>query len=65
MLILSRRLFERIIIDNRIVLTVTKIDGDRVSIGIDAPRDVPVDREEIHQAKQRAKSDAQPLDVKR
>jgi carbon storage regulator len=48
MLILSRKVNEKIVIDNRIILTITQIKNGTVRIGIDAPADVRVDREEIH-----------------
>ena len=47
MLVLSRKLGERIMIGDRIVVTVTKLDVGRVVLGIDAPREVTVFREEI------------------
>ena len=48
MLVLSRKIGEEIIIDGRIRVTVTGIKGDKARIGIDAPPDVRVDREEVH-----------------
>ena len=48
MLVLSRRLGEEIIIAGNIRITVSAIKGDKVRIGISAPADVRVDREEIH-----------------
>lgn len=47
MLILSRKKDESIVIAENIVITVTEISGDRVRIGIKAPRDLPVYRSEI------------------
>jgi carbon storage regulator len=47
MLVLTRKLGESIIIDGNIRVTVTAINGDRVRIGIVAPPDVRVNREEI------------------
>lgn len=52
MLVLSRKLNERIVINGNIVITVVRIHGDKVRLGIDAPDDVPIDREEIHRAQQ-------------
>jgi len=49
MLVLSRRTAERIVIGDRIVLTVLSVQGNRVRIGIEAPLDVSVDRQEVHQ----------------
>jgi carbon storage regulator len=48
MLVLSRRVGEEIIIAGNIRVTVASIKGDKVRIGITAPPDVRVDREEIH-----------------
>lgn len=47
MLVLSRKLNEKIIIDGGIVVTVVKIDRNQVRIGIEAPGHIPVFREEI------------------
>ena len=47
MLVLSRKLGEKIVIGNNIVVTVVKIDRNQIRIGIEAPQDVPVFREEI------------------
>jgi carbon storage regulator len=55
MLILSRKLNESIIIDGKIVVKVLRIDKDTVKLGIQAPAELPVHREEIHEAIQRSK----------
>jgi carbon storage regulator len=47
MLVLSRKLNEKIIINGDIVVTVVKIDRNQVRIGIEAPGHIPVYREEI------------------
>lgn len=49
MLILSRKLGERLIIADSIVLTVAQIEPGRVRLGIDAPRDICIVREELYQ----------------
>lgn len=49
MLVLTRKLGEEIVIDGSIVVKVVAIQGDRVRIGVAAPRSVPVDRMEVHQ----------------
>jgi carbon storage regulator len=51
MLVLSRKLGEKIVIGNDIVVTIVKIDRNQVRIGIEAPHDVPVFREEIAPAR--------------
>jgi carbon storage regulator len=55
MLILSRKINESIVIDGRIIVKVLRIDKDTVKLGIQAPTELPVHREEIHAAIQRAK----------
>lgn len=47
MLILSRKLNESIVIDGRIVVKVLRIDKDAVKLGIEAPPELPVHRQEI------------------
>ena len=47
MLVLSRKLNEKIVIDGDIVITVVKIERNQVRIGIEAPGHIPVYREEI------------------
>lgn len=55
MLILSRKLNESIIIDGRIIVKVLRIDKDTVKLGIQAPPELPVHREEIHEVIQKNK----------
>ena len=47
MLVLSRKLNEKIVINGNIVVTVVKIDRNQIRLGIEAPGDVPIYREEI------------------
>ena len=49
MLIVTRRIGERIMIGSDVTVTVLEVHGAQVRIGIDAPRDVEVHREEIYQ----------------
>jgi len=59
MLILSRSVGDEIIIDGRIRVCITAVKGDRVRVGVDAPPEVSVDREEVH--RRRAEfADAEP-----
>ncbi len=50
MLILSRKLNEQIVIGEQIVITVVAIRGGNVRLGIEAPSDVPVHRQEVYDA---------------
>ena len=57
MLILTRRISESVIIgDNNVKITVLGVKGNQVRLGIDAPRDVSVHREEIYDRIQQEKS---------
>ena len=60
MLILTRRLGEKLMIGEEVLVTVLDIKGDQVRIGIKAPRHVAVDREEIAQRKQRDRDHPAP-----
>jgi carbon storage regulator len=50
MLVLSRQRDESIIINDNIVVTIVDIRGDKVRIGIEAPKEVPVHRQEVYEA---------------
>lgn len=50
MLVLTRRVDEAVAIGDSIVVTVLAIEGDRVKIGISAPREIPILRHEVFQA---------------
>jgi len=58
MLVLSRKLDERIMIGEDVCITIVDIRGDKVRIGIDAPKGVVIDREEIFLAKKKEIADA-------
>ncbi len=61
MLVLSRRAGESLVIGDEIILTVLAIEGDRVKIGVTAPRDVPIKRQEIWQALKEQETIAEQL----
>jgi len=50
MLVLTRKIGERIVIDNRIIIEVMAVQGQRIRLGIDAPPDVHILREELIKA---------------
>ncbi|MCL2236106.1 MAG: carbon storage regulator CsrA [Defluviitaleaceae bacterium] len=49
MLALTRRKGETIVIGDDIIITVLSVAGDAVKIGIDAPRHIPVNRQEVYE----------------
>ena len=53
MLVLSRQRDESIIIGDNIVITIVDIRGDKVRLGIEAPVEIPVHRQEVYDAIQR------------
>jgi carbon storage regulator len=50
MLVLSRKKNESIVINNDITVTVVEIRGDKVRLGIVAPKEIPVHRQEVFDA---------------
>ena len=56
MLVLSRKKNETIIINDNIIVTVIEIRGDKVRLGFDAPKDVPIHRREVYDAIQRSET---------
>jgi len=60
MLILTRRVGETIVIGDDVVVTVLGIKGNQVRIGINAPKDLSVHREEIYQRIQQEKGGTAP-----
>jgi carbon storage regulator len=49
MLVLTRRVGEKLVIGENVTVTVLGVKGNQIRIGIDAPRDITVNREEIYQ----------------
>jgi carbon storage regulator len=58
MLILSRKLGESIVIDGSIHVTVMRVEGEVVKLGIAAPAEVPVHRKEVYEEIQRSNQQA-------
>jgi carbon storage regulator len=58
MLILSRKPGESIVIDGRITVKIMRLEGDTVKVGIDAPAEVPVHRQEVYDEIQRNNQEA-------
>jgi carbon storage regulator len=57
MLVLSRKKDEKIIIGDQITVMVIEIRGDKVRLGIDAPKEVTVHREEVYEAIKREQAE--------
>ncbi len=60
MLVLSRKKNESIVINNDITVTVVEIRGDKVRLGIVAPKEVPVHRQEVYDAIHHGQVAAEP-----
>ncbi len=60
MLVLSRKKDEKIVIGDNISIMVVEIRGDKVRLGIEAPRDVSVHRREVYDAIKRREVDGIP-----
>ena len=58
MLILTRRVDETLMIGDNVTVTVLGVKGNQVRIGVNAPRDVAVHREEIYERIKREKAQA-------
>ena len=56
MLVLSRFKDEKVMIGDNITVTVVEVRGDKVRLGFEAPKDVPIHRQEVYDAIQREKA---------
>jgi carbon storage regulator len=61
MLVLSRHRDECIMIGDDVTITVVDIRGDKVRLGIEAPKDIPVHRQEVYEAIKRENQKASKL----
>jgi len=59
MLVLSRQKDESIMIGDDVEITIVDVRGDKVRLGINAPKEIPVHRKEVYEAIQREKREAQ------
>lgn len=64
MLVLSRQKDESIIIGDNVEITIVDIRGDKVRLGITAPKDIPVHRREVYEAIQREKAEQKHAEPK-
>lgn len=62
MLILTRRVGETLMVGDEVTVTVLGVKGNQVRIGVNAPKEVAVHREEIYQRIQREKTGGHDLD---
>ena len=60
MLVLSRKKKESIVINGEIIITVVEIRGDKVRLGIEAPRNIPIHRTEVLEAMRQATTQDHP-----
>ena len=64
MLVLTRKVGEVVVIDGCISVTVLSVDGNKIRLGITAPPDVRIDREEVHRRRTEfAEIEADPAEL--
>jgi carbon storage regulator len=60
MLVLSRHRDESIVIGDDVIITIIDIRGDKVRLGIEAPQEIPVHRQEVYEAIKREEQKKRP-----
>ena len=65
MLVLSRQRDESIIIGDNVIVTIVDIRGDKVRLGIQAPSEIPVHRQEVYDAIQKENRESSKTDPQR
>ncbi len=60
MLVLSRKVGQRLVLDDRITITINRISGNRVQVGIEAPEDVHILRGELDKIRRQFSEDSDP-----
>ena len=60
MLVLSRKKNESIVINDDITVVVVEIRGDKVRLGVEAPKEIPVHRREVYDAIKRSMGNGDP-----
>lgn len=63
MLVLSRKKNESIVINDDITIVVVEIRGDKVRLGVEAPKEVPVHRREVYDAIKRGQTQQDPVSL--
>lgn len=61
MLILSRKINECVVIDGRVTVKILRLDGEAIKLGITAPADVPIHRQEVYDEIQKTNQEALTL----
>jgi len=63
MLVLSRQRDQSIVIGDNVVVTIVDVRGDKVRLGIEAPGEIPVHRQEVYDAIQRENRQSDQVDA--
>ena len=65
MLVLSRQRDQSIMIGDNVVVTIVDVRGDKVRLGIDAPGEIPVHRQEVYDAIQRENRQSDQMETRK